>query len=285
MRYGKPDVKERIGALLAEGCDRILRAALSAIFRRHLGHRLRPCLSGRSWRCAGSPRCGSRRPTTIRTSMRSRRAKRDLRKLRLEPEVILVSFHGVPKEYLLKRDPYHCHCVKTWRLAAQPSAGCGRQVPDELPVPLRHRRMACPTRTGPSRPLAKSGVKRLAMVAPVSPPIASRRWKSSTWRTGRLSHNGGEHFAYLPCLNDSEDGMRVIRNLVEREMPGWHLDGAPRVGASCQGPGRTAGGVSGALTRPGILGSRSARPRMTPYEERASEDDRLDRRTGTAPSP
>ena len=46
MRYGKPDVKERIGALLAEGCDRILRAALSAIFRRHLGHRLRPCLPG-----------------------------------------------------------------------------------------------------------------------------------------------------------------------------------------------------------------------------------------------
>ena len=65
MRYGKPDVKERIGALLAEGCDRILRAALSAIFRRHLGHRLRPCLPGAHGDALAAERCGSRRPTTI----------------------------------------------------------------------------------------------------------------------------------------------------------------------------------------------------------------------------
>jgi ferrochelatase len=34
-------------------------------------------------------------------------------------------------------------------------------------------------------------------------------------------HHGGETFAYLPCLNVSEDGMRVIRHLVERELKGW----------------------------------------------------------------
>ena len=51
--------------------------------------------------------------------------KRDLAKLAFEPEVILVSFHGVPKEYLLKGDPYHCQCVKTWRLMRE-AFGCLR---------------------------------------------------------------------------------------------------------------------------------------------------------------
>lgn len=34
-------------------------------------------------------------------------------------------------------------------------------------------------------------------------------------------HNGGEHFTYIPCLNDSDEGMDVIRQLVLRELQGW----------------------------------------------------------------
>ena len=56
---------------------------------------------------------------------------------------------------------------------------------------------------------------------PASPPIAWRRSKSSPARTARPSEEGGEKFAYLPALNDSEDGMRVIEAVVRRELQGW----------------------------------------------------------------
>jgi ferrochelatase len=36
-----------------------------------------------------------------------------------------------------------------------------------------------------------------------------------------FKHNGGVDFAAIPCLNDSEGGMRVISHLVLRELQGW----------------------------------------------------------------
>ena len=76
--------------------------------------------------------------------------KRDLAGLDFEPEVILVSFHGVPKSYLLKGDPYHCHCVKTWRLMREAFGWPEERFRLELPVALRQRGVAAaPTPTRP----------------------------------------------------------------------------------------------------------------------------------------
>ena len=54
------------------------------------------------------------------------------------------------------------------------------------------------------------------------PPIAWRRWRRSRARTRRFfKANGGENFAAIPCLNDSEAGMAVISHVVLRELQGW----------------------------------------------------------------
>ena len=34
-------------------------------------------------------------------------------------------------------------------------------------------------------------------------------------------HNGGVNFTHIPCLNDSDEGMKVIETLVRRELQGW----------------------------------------------------------------
>ena len=39
-----------------------------------------------------------------------------LAKLSFKPDVILASFHGIPREYFDKGDPYYWHCAKTARL-------------------------------------------------------------------------------------------------------------------------------------------------------------------------
>ena len=70
--------------------------------------------------------------------------------------------------------------------------------------------------------LAKSGVKRLAVVAPgFSADCLETLEELDMENRAVFLGNGGEKFAYVPCLNDSELGMRVIERVVRRELRGW----------------------------------------------------------------
>jgi ferrochelatase len=225
MRYGKPEVRARIQALLDQGCDRILlvplypqySAATSATacdqaFRALMDMRWQPTVR------VSPPYHDD--PVYIEALVASMR--RELEGLPFEPEVILVSFHGVPTEYLLKGDPYHCHCVKTWRL-----------MREAFGWPAERFRMSFQSRFGPDewlqpytdetvKGLARSGVKRMAIVAPGFSADCLETLEELNGENREIFlHNGGEEFAYLPCLNDGPDGMRVIGHIVERELKGW----------------------------------------------------------------
>jgi protoporphyrin/coproporphyrin ferrochelatase len=70
--------------------------------------------------------------------------------------------------------------------------------------------------------LAMNGIKKLALVAPgFSADCLETLEELDVENREIFLHNGGEHFAYLPCLNDSEEGMQVIRHIAERELMGW----------------------------------------------------------------
>jgi ferrochelatase len=225
MRYGKPEVGARIRALLEQGCDRILlvplypqySAATSATacdqaFRALMEMRWQPSVR------VSPPYHDD--PVYIDALVASMR--RSLEGLAFEPEVILVSFHGVPKEYLLKGDPYHCHCVKTWRLMREAFGW----PPERFRVSFQSRfgtaEWLQPYTDKTVESLAQSGVKRLAIVAPGFSADCLETLEELDGENREIFlHNGGERFAYLPCLNDSEDGMRVIRHIVERELQGW----------------------------------------------------------------
>ena len=119
MRYGLPDVKSRLKALLAQGCDRILlvplypqyaaptsATACDQAFRALMEMRWQPTV-----RVAHPYYADPAYIDALATSIRA-----SLGKLSFEPEVILCSLHGMPKEYLLKGDPYYCQCAVTARL-------------------------------------------------------------------------------------------------------------------------------------------------------------------------
>ena len=225
MRYGKPEVRTRIQALLDQGCDRILlvplypqySAATSATacdqaFRALMDMRWQPTIR------VSPPYHDD--PVYIGAVVGA--MKRDLAKLAFEPEVILVSFHGVPKEYLLKGDPYHCHCVKTWRLMREAFGW----PPERFRISFQSRfgtaEWLQPYTDKTVEGLAQSGIKRLAVVAPGFSADCLETLEELDGENREIFlHHGGEHFAYLPCLNDSADGMRVIRHIVERELQGW----------------------------------------------------------------
>jgi ferrochelatase len=70
--------------------------------------------------------------------------------------------------------------------------------------------------------LAEGGIKRIALVAPGFSADCLETLEELDGENREIfTHHGGESFAYLPCLNASEEGMRVIRHLVARELEGW----------------------------------------------------------------
>ncbi len=225
MRYGKPEMAERMQALLDQGCDRILlvplypqfAAATSATacdhaFRALMAMRWQPALR------VAPPYFDD--PVYIEAMAQS--IREGLQKLDFEPEVILTSFHGVPKSSLLKGDPYHCQCAKTGRLIREALG----YSPERMRVTFQSRfgneEWLKPYTDETVMALAKSGVKRMAIVAPgFSADCLETLEELDGENRHYFEENGGEHYAFIPCLNDSDLGMRVIENVVRRELQGW----------------------------------------------------------------
>ena len=120
MRYGNPSIASRLADLVARGCERILvDPALSAILRGDHRDGGRRGVSRARSACASSRRCASRRPITTTPPISRRwrpRPSAEIARLDFKPDVILASFHGVPKAYVDKGDPYYAHCLETMRL-------------------------------------------------------------------------------------------------------------------------------------------------------------------------
>jgi ferrochelatase len=138
------------------------------------------------------------------------------------PDALLASFHGMPERYYRAGDPYYEQCQETARL-----------LRERLAWPPERWHTAYQSRFG-SEPwlqpytidtverLAKGGVRRLAVVAPgfAADCLETLEELDMENRAVFLA-NGGESFTYIPCLNDGEEGMRVIEHIVRRELSGW----------------------------------------------------------------
>jgi ferrochelatase len=72
------------------------------------------------------------------------------------------------------------------------------------------------------RALAERGVKNLAIVTPGFAADCLETLEEIAGENAEIfHHHGGENFAAIPCLNDSEAGMTVISHVVRRELKGW----------------------------------------------------------------
>ncbi|MEW9305381.1 ferrochelatase [Labrys neptuniae] len=225
MRYGNPSIASRIDALRAKGCDRILivplypqyAAATSATvcdkaFEHLMTLRWQPAVRiAPQWHDD---------PVYIEALASS--VRQSLAKLDFEPEVLLASFHGVPKNYLIQGDPYYCFAMKTGRLLRE-ALGFSE---DRFKITFQSRfgkeEWLKPYTDETVEGLAKSGVKRLAIVAPGFVADCLETLEELGEENKEIfQHNGGERFAYLPCLNDSPEGQRVLEHVVGRELQGW----------------------------------------------------------------
>ena len=225
MRYGNPSIRSRVDALMAQGCDRLLvvplypqySAATSAtvcdeVFRVLSEKRAQPTLRVTP-PYYEDPGYIEALAVSIDTHLKS---------LPFVPELIVASFHGMPQKYIDQGDPYQAQCVATTdALRQQMGLDASKLILtfqsrfgfDEWLQPYTDKTIA---------QLAKDGVRRIAVVTPGFSADCLETLEEIAQENAEIfTHNGGEQFAAIPCLNDSDPGMDVIRQLVLRELQGW----------------------------------------------------------------
>ncbi len=225
MRYGNPSIRAGVNGLVAKGCDRILvvplypqySAATTATVCDEVGRVMQ------GLRAQPTVRFAAPYPTEV-TYIDALAASitAHLATLPFKPETIVASFHGMPKAYVDKGDPYYAQCVATTE-ALRARLGLDEKG---LMLTFQSRfgfdEWLQPYTDKTIEALAKSGVRKIAVVTPGFTADCLETLEEIAEENAEIfKHSGGEQFAFIPCLNDSDGGMDVIRQLVMRELQGW----------------------------------------------------------------
>jgi ferrochelatase len=139
-----------------------------------------------------------------------------------KPEKLVMSFHGLPKAFLMRGDPYHCECYKTARLLAE-QLGLSK---DDYVVTFQSRlgraEWLQPYTEPTVQALAKQGIKRIDVVCPgfLADCLETLEEIAMEVRQAFLTA-GGQTFHYIPCLNESPDGLRALAEISEQHLIGW----------------------------------------------------------------
>ena len=225
MRYGNPSIESRLTDLAGRGCERILVVPLypqycaattatvgDAVFRVLARMRFQPAI-----RFAPPYYNDSAYIAAVAASTRAALAA-----LAFEPEITLASFHGLPKAYVDRGDPYYTHCVETVRLLRQALQLDETKLIMTFQSRFGRGQWLEPATDRTVRKLARSGVKRVVVITPGFSADCLETLEEIAVENARIFRRyGGESFAAIPCLNDSEPGMQVIEQIVRRELKGW----------------------------------------------------------------
>lgn len=222
MRYGSPSIGEKLRAMKGAGCDRIL---LAPLYPQYSG-----ATTATAFDAAGDALKAMRWQPALRTlpayhddpayiGALTDGIRASLAALPFSPQTLVASFHSMPERTLKLGDPYHCQCRATARLLSE---SLGRELTVSFQSRLGRAKWLEPATDATLAALPAQGVKSVAVVAPGFSADNLETLEEIAIR-GRETFlkAGGEHFAYLPCLNDSEAGIAMLATLLSRELAGW----------------------------------------------------------------
>ena len=139
-----------------------------------------------------------------------------------EPETILASFHGMPQAYVDKGDPYQAQCVETVEALRAALGPLGAKLKLTFQSRFGRAEWIKPYTDQTVEALARSGVKRIAIVTPGFAADCIETLEEIAEENKEIFHeHGGEKFSYIPCLNDSSGGIKLLVHLIERQLEGW----------------------------------------------------------------
>ena len=216
MRYGNPSIKSKLISLKDNGCENIIvlplypqyAAATTAtvcdeVYRNLMKMRWQPSLQI-------IPHYESE-PMYIDSLVNS--IKKKISEISWKPDLIVASYHGIPKEYFDKGDPYQCYCQKTTRLMKEKFTDVliettfqSRFGPREWLTPYTDKTLEA---------LAEKGKKNILMICPgFSSDCVETLEEINIEGKEIFIKKGGINFDYIPCLNDNEDHINLFEKLV-----------------------------------------------------------------------
>jgi ferrochelatase len=225
MRYGKPSIAAQLQALKDAGCDRILLAPLYPQYS--------AATTATAVDAAGDALKAMRWQPALRTlppyhddpahiAALAADIAGQIDRLPLAPDVLLLSFHGMPQRTLHLGDPYHCQCRKTARLLEQALDRPALRIVTTFQSRFGRAKWLEPATDAVLALEAAQGTRRLAIAAPgFSADCLETLEELAIRGKEQFLAAGGEHFAALACLNAREPGMAMLEALVRRELAGW----------------------------------------------------------------
>ncbi|MFZ1725751.1 MAG: ferrochelatase [Albidovulum sp.] len=225
MRYGNPSTKSVVRKLVEAGCDKILfmplypqyAGATSAtandqFFRALMAEKRQPA--------ARTVAEYFEHPLYIDALAQS--VERAYSTLERRPDILVASYHGMPKRYLMEGDPYHCQCQKTTRLLRERLGWAPDSIVTTFQSVFGPEEWLRPYTVEHVAELAKSGKKRIAVV---SPAFAADCIETLEEIKGEIcesfEHAGGESFTYIPCLNDDDAHITALLSVISTNLAGW----------------------------------------------------------------
>lgn len=225
MRYGNPSTESKVRAMVEAGCDRILFVPLYPQYAGATTATANDAFFAAVSKQYRAPAVRTlpeyfEHPDYVGALAESVQEAWD--SLDEKPEVLIASYHGMPKRYLMEGDPYHCKCQKTTRLLRE-RLGWDKDVirttfqsvfgPEEWLKPYTVEYVA---------ELAKQGKRHIAIIAPAfsADCIETLEEINGEIREAFI-HAGGERFTYIPCLNDRPAHVGALAQIIREQLQGW----------------------------------------------------------------
>ena len=220
MRYGSPSINSKMNNLQKEGCENIIilplypqyAAATTAtvcdeVYRTLMKMRWQPSLQI-------IPHYDSE-PLYIEALVKSLNKK--ISEINWKPDLIIASYHGIPKTYFEKGDPYHCYCQKTSRLLSEKFTSIpikttfqSRFGPQEWLQPYTDKTFES---------LAKEGKENLLVICPgFSSDCVETLEEILIQGKETFINFGGKNFDLVPCLNDNVDHISLFEYLINKQI-------------------------------------------------------------------
>ena len=218
MRYGNPSIKSRLSLMKKEGCENIIilplypqyAAATTAtvcdeVYRSLMQMRWQPSLQI-------IPHYESE-PEYIEALIKS--IKNKINSIKWKPDLIIASYHGIPKSYFEKGDPYQCYCQKTSRLIKEKFSDIN--IDTTFQSRFGPREWLKPYTDKTIDGLPKKGIKNILVICPgFASDCVETLEEINIQAKESFLQNGGENFDLIPCLNDNPDHVQLLKTLVQR---------------------------------------------------------------------
>lgn len=226
MRYGNPSTKSKVEEMYQQGCSRIL---FFPLYPQYAGATTATAcdqffrvLQEMKWQ----PSIRTVEPyyaeplfiEALAQSVEAAYAKLDSR-----PDVLVTSYHGVPKRYVYENgDPYSCQCMETTRMLKERLGWDDTEIVSTFQSRFGPEEWLQPYTVEEVARLAEAGKKRISIMAPAfsSDCIETLEEINEEIRES-FEEAGGEEFTYIPCLNDNDAHIAALTHVIRSNLSGW----------------------------------------------------------------